>query len=393
MSANSTSADVLTSYDNTLGAILIGGFVSVFLYGVTCLQTFIYFQRYPGDRGFIKASVLLVWLIDSFDAALTCQICYYYLVSNYADPLAIFFPVWSLKLHVFVTSLSDFIVRTYFARRIYTLSHGNKLITGVILALSIVDLVVGTIITVRAFHIATFAGLIGVADLFYLNFASNISADTCVALVLCYYLWTNRTGLRRTDSLVVKLILYTVNTGMLTVLDAAAGLICYAALPTTLVFIAFYLNLSKFYVNSYLASLNVRKTLLSSMKDNAMGSFNISRNNPHGTGGGVSHNMPDFRALTETGGLSTNGAIHGETDLDTLDTLDTSKGGTPASTAVNTPTDVLPIDADFGMCQKRPRDLELGLGTGPRSATGVGDGGEDEDYVDDDRHMYAMSPR
>lgn len=49
----------------------------------------------------------------------------------------------------------------------------------------------------------------------------------------------------RTDSLVNKLVVYTVNTGLLTVIDASVGLISYAASPTTLIFIAFYLNLSK----------------------------------------------------------------------------------------------------------------------------------------------------
>ena len=49
----------------------------------------------------------------------------------------------------------------------------------------------------------------------------------------------------RTDSVLVTLIMYTVNTGMLTALDAAAGMVCYAVMPTNLVFIGFYLNLSK----------------------------------------------------------------------------------------------------------------------------------------------------
>lgn len=43
----------------------------------------------------------------------------------------------------------------------------------------------------------------------------------------------------------MTLIVYTVNTGMLTAIDAAAGMITYAVMPTNLVFLAFYLNLSK----------------------------------------------------------------------------------------------------------------------------------------------------
>ena len=54
-----------------------------------------------------------------------------------------------------------------------------------------------SVITARAFRIATFEGLLAVAKLFYLNFASNISADLGIAIVLSYYLWKNKTGIRK----------------------------------------------------------------------------------------------------------------------------------------------------------------------------------------------------
>ena len=61
--------------------------------------------------------VYLIWAIDSFDAALAVQICYHYLVSNYANPSAILFAVWSLKLHVLVT-VSSFIAYNSEALRV-----------------------------------------------------------------------------------------------------------------------------------------------------------------------------------------------------------------------------------------------------------------------------------
>ena len=55
----------------------------------------------------------------------------------------------------------------------------------------------GTVITAKAFKIATFQGLSAVATLFNVNFGTNIAADTCVALCLSYFLWVNRTGIQR----------------------------------------------------------------------------------------------------------------------------------------------------------------------------------------------------
>lgn len=147
-------------------------------------------------------------------------------------------------------------------------------------------------ITIKAFKIATYPGLSAVATLFYVNFGSNLSADVYVAVVLCYYLWRSRTGVGKTDSLIVTLILYTVNTGLLTALDASAGLITYAAMPNNFIFIAFYLNLSKLFVNSYLASLNAREGLIGKMKSDGMVSIHMSR---------VSTSIPVFRNQGQAG--------------------------------------------------------------------------------------------
>lgn len=171
--------------------------------------------------------------------------------------------------------------------------------------------------------------------------------------------------------MVVKLIMYTVNTGLITVIDAALGLICYAVMPNTLVFIAFYLNLSKctfsvfspplashlpslttpdllpVYVNSYLASLNVRKTLLSSMKGSGARSGDwASVHLSHDGSPGVSHDMPAFRSVTATG-LSVSmpessvgygrGAIGLDLEIGSGTSSSQSKGD--VSTAVNTPID------------------------------------------------------
>jgi hypothetical protein len=42
---------------NTFGALEIGSWFAVFLFGVVTLQAFIYFERYPDDRLVFKALV------------------------------------------------------------------------------------------------------------------------------------------------------------------------------------------------------------------------------------------------------------------------------------------------------------------------------------------------
>ncbi|PSS08918.1 hypothetical protein PHLCEN_2v3408 [Hermanssonia centrifuga] len=61
--------------NTTIGALLLGGLVSAV-------------QVQPD----IYASALL----DSFDMCLICHILYWYLVSNYGNPVSLAAPIWSI---------------------------------------------------------------------------------------------------------------------------------------------------------------------------------------------------------------------------------------------------------------------------------------------------------
>ncbi|THU79309.1 hypothetical protein K435DRAFT_785899, partial [Dendrothele bispora CBS 962.96] len=251
----------LPKFDNTLGAVLLGGLLAMALWGVVCIQTYNFFMGKSRDKPAFKLLIAFLWTLDTFDSALNCHILYYYLVSNYLNPLAVLFPVWSVIIHVAITSLSNFIIRSMFARRIYRLSGNQVLITSYIVAVSLTDLVCGIVITVKAFGITSYLELDKLSNLMYLNFASGTTSDLSVALVLCYFLRRSRTGFSKTDSLISLLVLYTVNTGLLVAVDAFLGLITYIIMPHNFIFLGFYLLLSKLYLNSYLAALNAREGL------------------------------------------------------------------------------------------------------------------------------------
>ncbi|KAJ7148773.1 hypothetical protein C8R43DRAFT_1008707 [Mycena crocata] len=231
------------------------------LWGVTCVQTFTFFMNETTDRTAHKTLVALLWVLDTFDTVLNGHILYFYLVTNYLAPQTIIYPVWSVIIHVAATSISNFIVRSAFARRVYRLSNGNIPGTILIVALSLLDLSCGVIITAKAFHMKTYLELDKLSSLMYLNFAAGTGSDLSVALAMCYLLRGSKTGFRRTDSLISVLMMYTVNTGLIVALDASAGMFTYIFMPHNFIFLGFYLLLSKLYLNSYLAILNARPGL------------------------------------------------------------------------------------------------------------------------------------
>ncbi|KAF4585176.1 hypothetical protein EYR40_002013 [Pleurotus pulmonarius] len=284
------------SFDSTLGSLLVGGLAAVALWGVTNVQTFNYFARGSNDRPSFKLLILALWVLDTFDSVLDGHILYFYLVSNYASPMAVMTPVWSVIIHVAITSVCDFIIRSMFARRAFRLS-GNWPLTIFIVAVSLTDLstyffatprglssspapsaisVCGLVITVKAFKISSFIQLDTLSTLFYINFAAGTISDGSVAIALCYYLYQSRTGFTKTDSLIRVLMLYIVNTGLIVFLDATLGMITYIAMPDNFVFLGFYLLLSKLYLNSYLASLNAREGLRDKVDETPV-SIHLSR--------------------------------------------------------------------------------------------------------------------
>jgi len=258
-----------------LGALLVGGLIAAVFWGVTSAQTFVYFQRSANDRISLKIFVAFLWVLDTLDACLTSHILYYYLILNFMNPVAIAAPVWSVLIHVAITSLTDVLIRGMFARRVWQLSGHSVVLTAITTAISLTDLICGLIITVKAFKLSSFVQLNTISTLLYINFAAGFTGDLFVAIVLCWYLFKSKTGFQRTDTLVKTLVSYIITTGLLTAVDASLGMIFYIVMPNNFIFIAFYFNLAKMYINSYLALLNAREALRE--KSEGVVSIHLSR--------------------------------------------------------------------------------------------------------------------
>ncbi|KAL0960676.1 hypothetical protein HGRIS_005705 [Hohenbuehelia grisea] len=93
-----------------------------------------------------------------------------------------------------------------------------------------------------------------------IELAATTACDVGISVALWYYLHRGRTAFTRTQNVVNKLILYTVNIGFLTSCASSLTLILWLALPNNFIFITFTLIRSKLYVNSMLVTLNFRNT-------------------------------------------------------------------------------------------------------------------------------------
>jgi len=224
-----------------------------------CIQTWAYYQRYPNDSTSYKLLVLSLWILEALHQAFVGHIAWYYIVENSGSLLVLLNPpVWTLSVQTLLGALVGLIVKTCFGLRVWKFSRGNILVTGLILGMAVAQFATAVVFTIRSFHLR-----VGQADqiktLASTALSLGVATDIFTAASLSYFLHRMRTGYKRSDTLINRLIIYSVNTGTLTSVFSAAVLISYNMMPDNLIFIALYFLLSKLYANSCLATLNTRR--------------------------------------------------------------------------------------------------------------------------------------
>ncbi|EPQ54073.1 hypothetical protein GLOTRDRAFT_139474 [Gloeophyllum trabeum ATCC 11539] len=286
----------------TFGAAYVGSMAALILYGITTLQAYFYFLSYPRDGGGTKLLVTSLWYanpcvhvvlkitdlilyraLDTLHVILISHAMYHYLITNYANPLALQNGTWSLYTSVGLNqSLSkgghsshragivvfdNHPYFSFFTKRIYDLSRSR----GPRLQRSLT--------TITAFLVAGhFAfGIETVAELFIKKKLSRISeitlnsalpfallavlSDILVAGALCGLLWHERSQFRDTNELINQLIKWAINRCLLTCILAIVEIVVFAVNPKDFWFLAIDFVIGKLYANSLLATLNSRKSL------------------------------------------------------------------------------------------------------------------------------------
>ncbi|KAG6901888.1 hypothetical protein C0995_007013 [Termitomyces sp. Mi166 len=169
---------------------------------------------------------------------------------------------------------SPIIVSIFETERPKVSGHNIPLLI-VIMSLVLSEFGCSFVFTVQALRLRTWAQL---KQLKGLSMAVNILAalgDGLIAGALCYFLQRSRTGFRKSDTMIRKLIMFTVSTGVLTSICAIASLFSILVWPSTLIYAAFYFCLGRLYSNSVLATLNARQSIRELGEDNDELSFSF----------------------------------------------------------------------------------------------------------------------
>jgi len=247
------------TFGNTIGALVFGWGISSLIFGMLCIQVWRYYQRYPNDNLSYKVLVLTLWVLEALHQALVGHTTWYYVVENFGD-MFIFLkpPVWSICLQTIVGSLVGTIVKICFAMRVWKFSRGNYLVTGLIIIMTIAQFATAIVYTIHTFQLQV--GQAGqIKSIGSIALSLGVATDVFTAASLSYFLHKMRTGFKRSDTLINRLIIYSVNTGTLTSVFSAAVLAMYNLMPTNFIYISLYFILCKLFANSCVGTLNTRR--------------------------------------------------------------------------------------------------------------------------------------
>ncbi|OCB89298.1 hypothetical protein A7U60_g3497 [Sanghuangporus baumii] len=289
MSTSPDISSVQAALEQTLGYQLIGAFISLAVYGITLLQTYLYFSKFhKNDSKGLQALVVLLWILDTICSILVAHALYVVLVKGWGDVSVLTKAPVTFVLENGFTVLLTWIVQLFLAHRIWLVSTRRDYITPILViiisagafgaGLALTSKIFMEDMTVVAIETDRFINVTCIIDQ-----GLAAAADVLITLGLCFHLRKskdNESGLKRTNNVINSLMIYFINRGALTSIFQVLALGTYTGLSSQQNWMIWHLILSKgkyfrvfsrtpssahaytleysAYVNSLLAILNAR---------------------------------------------------------------------------------------------------------------------------------------
>ncbi|KAJ7736876.1 hypothetical protein B0H16DRAFT_1572909 [Mycena metata] len=247
----------------SIGALQIGVLISSILFGLTTMQTYLYYTRFPEDPRKLKALVVFVWSCELALVVCSADTLYRYTILDYGHPERLLqrTPA-SLEAAVFFCGIIAASVQSFFSHRIYSLSK-TLYIPLLTWTLSVLRLLASTTAFVSGLLMVDFVsyeaqwGWLGIS-----LWSVSTANDFIIAATLVFLLIRQRRNAQKTTAaLVDRLIAWTIETGTATSAFGIATLVCYLTMAGNFIWIALFITGARLFSNSLLASLNSRFAL------------------------------------------------------------------------------------------------------------------------------------
>ncbi|PBK95487.1 hypothetical protein ARMGADRAFT_1078206 [Armillaria gallica] len=264
------------------GIEVIATLFTMALWGISCLQIFLYFFSTQKDRCYIKCLVVWLWTMDTVHQGLLVSGVYKAIRDN--EIAGTNYIRLEYLIQILLTILVTTPAQGFFAYRIWMFSNKSKLIISFLAPTILFQLIDGIIFMVinnimiafqqqincnlqrllarQESELKLLQDLMSIQGIAIAYLIDGAAVDLFIAITMCLFLRRRYLNIgnapRETRSMIYRLTLFSINMGTWPAIIAIITLIMYLAYPTYYLYAGLYFFLSPVYCNTVLASINAR---------------------------------------------------------------------------------------------------------------------------------------
>ncbi|TFK62361.1 hypothetical protein BDN72DRAFT_393382 [Pluteus cervinus] len=251
---------------NTVGALQVGVLISMFLFGIATLQAHVYVRKFAEDPLVVKLMVLIVWTLELAHTVAVSNGLYFMVVAQYTNPQANVVQDLDpgFRIAVLFSGCIAASVQAYFTHRLRVVSGKLAIPIAfyILAAMRFVGWVWASIMaTVSMQPPGEAHAHAGWAWPFVPLLAGGAVVDVTLAALVCIHFSQSRAKAGINAPLMDKLMLWTIQNGLLTGLAGLTTAICLITMRDNYIWVAVFLILTRLFSNSFMASLNARQHL------------------------------------------------------------------------------------------------------------------------------------
>ncbi|KAF7356176.1 hypothetical protein MVEN_00948600 [Mycena venus] len=247
---------------NLLGPWLIGLVMSSIVFGITCLQVYLYYTKFSSrDPIFLKSFVAVLMCLDIVHVTLLTMSYYGATIDNFGDFQQLVIAPWTLQSQILVGVFLSTLVQWFYAYRIWTLANKSIWMPGLIIICSLSQLSFAIAYMVKALKFPAFKDSNVVLPYSTSALSFETACNILISGSMVYLLARNRVGFTKTNRAVNSLIAYMLNSGLLIMIFAISCLATFITSTTTMVYGMFFFIDVRLYGCSFMSILNSRDSL------------------------------------------------------------------------------------------------------------------------------------
>ncbi|KAH0591132.1 hypothetical protein H2248_001233 [Termitomyces sp. 'cryptogamus'] len=238
----------MSAFDTTVGVLLIGLFFNTYLYGLVTYQFMVYFNAKFNDAMWIQVIVITLFVTDTLHSAVAIYAGWETCVTNYANPESLAFVSWTIPFTACATSVAAILTQFFLGHRVWILTK-NMAFVVVIGVLSVLGFIFGIYSGIRSGIIREVAHFAPLKPFVICWLGFQTSADLLLTFILSFVLSRSRTGFRKTDTIINRLIRGAIQTGLFASMFALADLFSFVLHGDTNLYAMFAYPIGRIYTN------------------------------------------------------------------------------------------------------------------------------------------------